>query len=211
MPEASDELADLVHGGLSRLNVNVGDKALEQLITYLSELQRWNRTYNLTARADPAEAARLHILDCAAAVPWLEGQVLDVGTGAGLPGLVLAVLEPGRSFTLLDSAGKKIRFVRHVVIQLELNNVTVVQARAESWKPGSLFDTVICRAYSSLADFISTAGALAGPGGRLLAMKGRQPGDELAELPAGWRASTIEKLEVPGLNAERHMIVLERN
>lgn len=208
--KSSNEVAEILHRGLVSLGVPSGEQELAKLTTYLAGLERWNRAYNLTARAVPGEAVRLHVLDSATALDFLRGEVLDVGTGAGLPGLVLAILDPGRSFTLLDSAGKKLRFVRQMVVELGLDNVGIVHERAEGWKPRGLFDTVICRAYSSLGAFAETAGHLVAAGGQLLAMKGRQPEDELHELSAGWRAVRVDRVRVPGLDAERRIVVLER-
>lgn len=197
--------------GLAQLGAAAGAPITGALLHYLQLLEEWNRAYNLTRITGLDEMAVRHILDSATAAPFLAGgTVLDVGTGAGLPGLPLALLQPARHFTLLDSVGKKIRFLQEVLAQLRLPNVTLVQARAEQWRPASAFDTVICRAFSSLADFASLCGHLAAPAGRLVAMKGLRPDEELAAVASPWRVSRLERVTVPGLDAERHIVVLER-
>jgi 16S rRNA (guanine527-N7)-methyltransferase len=186
------------------------DRLLDSLTHYLAQLTKWNTAYNLTAVREPREMVVRHILDSLAAAPFLRGsRIIDVGTGAGLPGIPLALLYPDRQFTLLDSNGKKIRFVQHVTRELGLTNVLPVQARAEAYEPNHSFDTVISRAFTALADFVANSGHLVGAGGCLLAMKGKIPDAELAALPSDWRATRIDVLQVPGLDAERHAIVLE--
>lgn len=181
------------------------------MLEYLDLLQRWNQAYNLTSVTEPDDMAVRHILDSATALPFLSGEtVLDAGTGAGLPGIPLALLEPTRRFTLLDAVGKKVNFLRQAVLELRLANVTPVQARLESWRSGEPFDTVICRALGTLTDFADLCGRLLGPGGRLVAMKGRFPAAEIDALPAAWRVAEARRVTVPGLEAERHLVVLER-
>jgi 16S rRNA (guanine527-N7)-methyltransferase len=177
---------------------------------YIRLLTKWNKAYNLTAVRDPLEMVTRHIFDSLSAADYLRGeQILDAGTGAGLPGIPLALLFPVRQFTLLDSNGKKIRFVQQAAGELAISNVYPVHSRVEDFVPEQLFDTVISRAFTSLTEFIAGCGHLLGPGGRLLAMKGKLPEQELAGLPDDWRATLIEPVSVPGLAAERHMIVLE--
>lgn len=186
------------------------DRLLDRLTLFLGELTKWNKAYNLTAVRDPQQMVIRHIFDSLVAAPLLRGKrILDAGTGAGLPGIPLALCYPDKQFTLLDSNGKKIRFVQHVVGELGLSNVVPVQARAESYVPDQLFDTVISRAFTALADFIANSGRLTNPGGCLLAMKGKIPDAELQALPEDWQATDIAALRVPGLQAERHIVVLE--
>jgi len=174
-------------------------------------LDKWNRAFNLTAVRDMEEMVSRHILDSLSARPFLTGtSILDVGTGPGFPGLPLAMVEPQRHFTLLDSGGKKIRFVRHAIGELGLENVLPEQVRVEAFEPADLYDVVISRAFSSLADFVRRCGCLVANGGQLLAMKGRYPDAELTELPSGWLVQAVTSLRVPGLAGERHMVVLER-
>jgi 16S rRNA (guanine527-N7)-methyltransferase len=197
--------------GLQALGLPAGGSGARRLLRYLELLEKWNRTYNLTAvRELQAMVTRL-ILDSLSAHPFLRGdRVLDVGSGAGLPGIPLAIFNPDREFVLLDSNGKKIRFMRHAVMDLGLPNVAVEQGRAEQYHPTALFDTVISRALGSLGDLAATAGHLCRGGGHLLALKGRYPKNELAELPPGYRAVEVQRLQVPGLDAERHLVDIRR-
>jgi 16S rRNA (guanine527-N7)-methyltransferase len=180
------------------------------LLAYLELLIKWNKAYNLTAIRDPQAMVVLHLLDSLTAYPFVRGpHVLDVGTGAGLPGIPLAIAMPELHFTLLDTNGKKTRFLEHAVRQLSLKNVDVQKTRIEDLVPMQPFDTVVSRAFSALSLFVDTCGPLVNQGGCLLAMKGKLPKEEIAALnEAQWRIGSYE-LEVPGLEAERHMIVLE--
>jgi 16S rRNA (guanine527-N7)-methyltransferase len=197
--------------GLAQLGVRADAALTGAMLRYLALLQQWNRAYNLTSVTELEEMAVRHILDSASARPYLAGAaILDAGTGAGLPGIPLALLEPARQFTLLDSVGKKVRFLRQVVMELKLANVTPVQARLESWPGTGPFDTAICRALGSLGEFAALCGRLVAPAGRLVAMKGRLPAEEIADLPAPWRVAETQRVTVPGLEAERHIVVLER-
>jgi 16S rRNA (guanine527-N7)-methyltransferase len=181
------------------------------LTQFLRLLEKWNHAFNLTAIRDPDEMVALHVLDSLSARPLLDGvSILDAGTGAGLPGIPLAILEPERHFLLLDSGGKKTRFVRHVVGELAIENVTVVQARVEDYEPTVLFDTVICRAFSSVGQFVRGCGRFIAPGGRLIAMKGRVPDDEFSGLPGGWEVTEVSGAGIPGLAVERHIVVIQR-
>lgn len=181
------------------------------LTHFLRLLEKWNQAFNLTAVRDLDEMVGRHILDSASARPFLYGtSVLDAGTGAGLPGLPLAILEPEREFCLLDSGGKKVRFVRHVVGELAVENVAVVQGRVEEYEPAALFDTVICRAFSPLGKFVRSCGRFADTGGRLVAMKGRPADQEMAGLPPGWTVTEIAGVKIPGLAVQRHIVVIQR-
>jgi 16S rRNA (guanine527-N7)-methyltransferase len=179
--------------------------------TLLDELERWNRKFNLTAVRDRQQMVVLHIEDSLAAQPLLQGKrILDVGTGAGFPGLPLAIAEPGREFHLVDSNNKKIQFVQHVAALLGLDNVTAVKARGEDYAPGHRFDTVIARALASLPKLLEIAGHHVGEDGVFIALKGRYPEEELKELPDMWR-SNVRELKVPGLEeGSRHAVLLER-
>lgn len=179
---------------------------------YLALLQRWNQVYNLTAVRDPKQMQALHIADSLSVAAFIQGQTcLDVGSGAGLPGIPLAIIQPQRHFTLLDTNGKKTRFMQQAVLELGLNNVTVIQTRVESWQPLQRFDAIISRAFASLADFVRFTGHHLQDGGILYAMKGRYPQAELAELPAGWHISAQHTLQVPDLDADRHLVELQRD
>lgn len=201
----------LVAEGLAGLGILATPGTAERLCAYLALLEKWNRAYNLTSVTEPDDMVVRHVLDSASALPFLRGEaILDVGTGAGLPGIPLALIDPARRFTLLDSVGKKVRFLRQAVLELGLGNVTPLQARAEDWHPPAPFDTVTSRALGTLAEFAGWCGHLVAPGGRLLAMKGRHPAAELERLPPGWRVAELAPVTVPGLAAERHIVVLER-
>ena len=186
------------------------DRLLDGLTLFLGELTKWNKAYNLTAVRDPQQMVVRHIFDSLVAGPMLRGtRILDAGTGAGLPGIPLALCYSDKQFALLDSNGKKIRFVQHVAGELGLHNVQPVQARIESYEPDHKFDSVISRAFTSLREFADNSGRLIAPHGCLLAMKGKLPDQEIRELPSEWRASEIRELQVPGLDEERHVVVLE--
>ncbi len=193
------------------LGVRLSVADAQRLLALTQELGRWNRTYNLTAVTDPEQMLTHHLLDSLAVQADLCGtRIADVGTGAGFPGLPLAVCNPDRAFTLIDSNGKKIRFVSHAAHLLGLTNVTAVQTRAEALRPDRPFDTVVARAFAALAQFLPSVESLCGPETRVLAMKGRWPAEELAALPASWRVVHSRSIEVPGLEAARCVIVLMR-
>ena len=183
----------------------------EKFDALLDELERWNRRVNLTAVRDRAEMVTTHIDDSLSARPLLRGErILDVGTGAGFPGLPLAIVEPDRDFHLIDSNNKKIQFVQHVAGLLGLDNVTAVKARAEDYAPGHRFDTVIARALASLPKLVEIAGHHVGEDGVFVALKGRYPAEELKQLPETWPCS-VRELRVPGLEAgSRHAVLIER-
>jgi 16S rRNA (guanine527-N7)-methyltransferase len=179
----------------------------QRLLRLLDELSHWNRSYNLTAITARPAMINAHLLDSLAAQPDLRGSLIaDVGTGAGFPGLPLAIAEPQRAFTLIDSVAKKIRFVTHAVLTLGLGNVTPVQARVETYVPGQPFDTVVARAYATLADLLESVQGLCGSQTRVVALKGHYPQAELAEIPRGWRLEQARQVQVPELGAERHIL-----
>ena len=181
----------------------------DKLAAYVELLQKWNQAFNLTAVRDPAEMVTRHILDSLAVAAFLPlGSLLDVGTGPGLPGIPLALLEPDRQVTLLDSNIKKTRFCRQAGLALGLKNVDVVHARAEGYLPDQPFATVISRAFASLADFVAGTRHLVAEGGSLLAMKGAYPEEEVRALPDGVTVVASHRLDVPGLGAERYLLEL---
>lgn len=185
----------------------------DPLLTYLTLLLRWNKTYNLTAVRDPREMVVRHLLDSLAMVPHVDGlaTLADLGTGPGLPGIPLAIALPGLRVTLVESNGKKARFLREAVRQLKLTNAEVAESRIEAVDRPGAFDAITARALATLPDILAVGGHLPRmDGGRLLAMKGVHPVDEIAALPAGWRLDSVTPLQVPGLDAERHLVVVAR-
>jgi 16S rRNA (guanine527-N7)-methyltransferase len=202
---------ELLASGAAELGIDLGARA-ESLLRLVDELEQGNAQFNLTAIRDRPGMLRKHVLDSLSLQPFLLGtRVADVGTGAGFPGLVLAIANPERRFTLIEATGKKARFVEQTSQRLGLSNVLVVNSRAETYRPFELFDTVAARALSSLADFVAYAGHLCAPGGRLLAMKGKRPDDEISALPRSFRALAVHRLSVPGLTDERHLVELVRS
>lgn len=200
----------LVHDAKS-MGVELTEPDAARLQQLLNELERWNRTYNLTAITKREDMVTHHLLDSLAVNPELQGSAIaDVGTGAGFPGLPLAVLNPERRFTLIDSAGKKIRFVSHVAHALGLTNVEGIHARVESLRPEKPFETIVTRAFSPLPEMLEKVGPLCGPGTNVLAMKGKWPREEIAAIPVGWHVVRSRDLVIPGLKESRCAIVLTR-
>ena len=189
------------------------DAALaEPLLAYLALLARWNQTYNLTAIRDTREMLVKHLLDSLAMHAHLDGieSLADLGTGPGLPGIPLAIARPGLQVTLVESNGKKARFLREAVRQLKLGNARVVESRIEAFDAPGAFDAITARALATLPLILELGGHLLKAEGRLLAMKGVVPADEIAALPAGWRLAAVHPLRVPGLEAERHLVEIVR-
>jgi 16S rRNA (guanine527-N7)-methyltransferase len=198
--------------GARALALDLEEAQLAKLVAHLDLLDDWNSRMNLTAIRDRPSQLTKHLLDSLTVLPYLEGaRIADVGSGAGFPGIPLAIVEPHRHFTLIESTGKKCRFLEHVRDTLELKNVEVVQSRAESYKPEVRFDSVIARAVGPVADLVKVAGPLVVGGGRLLAMKGRYPEAELAVKLNGWKVASVHPLTVPGLGEERHLVELVRS
>jgi 16S rRNA (guanine527-N7)-methyltransferase len=197
--------------GVEALGLTLERGQVDALLTLVTELCDWNSRFNLTAIGNPPDIVDKHLLDSLAVLPHLKGlTVADIGSGAGFPGLPLAVADLDRRYTLVESTGKKVTFLRHVCTMMRLPNVEVVQGRAEAMKPRKPFDSVIARALGSLAEFVRVAGHLAGSGGRLLAMKGKVPEEELKAIPTGWKALAVRPIRVPGLDAERCLVEIVR-
>ena len=213
---ARSTFAATLGNAAAALGLEVSPAQIEQLLDYVALLDRWNRTYNLTAVRDPAEMLTQHVVDCLAAVPALRRtlpgpkRVLDVGSGGGLPGVVWAVVEPQLDLTCVDSVGKKAAFIRQAALALRLDNLRVEHARVEQLD-ALPFDVITSRAFASLAEFVSLTQGLATPGCIWLAMKGKLPLDEISELPAGFQAFHVERLDVPGLDAERCLIWIRKS
>jgi len=204
------ELAQL-HQGAAGLGLAMTPAAAGALVQLIDILQAGNAQFNLTAIRDREGILRKHLLDSLSVQPYLRGiRIADIGTGAGFPGLPLAIVNPQRHFVLVESTGKKARFVVQAAAQLSLGNVEVVTQRAEDYDPPQPFDSVIARALAALATFVGYAGHLCAPDGRLLAMKGREPGEEIAALPRGFRVAALHRLAIPGLPDERHLVEIMR-
>ncbi len=193
--------------GIARLGLSLPAAAVSRLLDYQALLERWNAAYNLTAVRDPAEMITRHLLDSLAILPFVCGASLaDLGTGPGLPGVVLAIAAPGREVLLVDSNGKKVRFLREAIRALKLDGVRAVQSRVEDVQ--GRFDCITARAFASLADMLAWGGHLLAPEGIWLAMKGRQSEDELSGVPRDFAVRETHVLAIPGLEAERRLIVL---
>jgi 16S rRNA (guanine527-N7)-methyltransferase len=207
-PESQHEL---LADGLRELHLELDEARRARLIELVDLLEAGNARFNLTAIRDRLGMLQKHVLDSLSVQPYLRGtRIADIGTGAGFPGLPLAIANPERRFTLIEATGKKARFVDETAAQLHLDNVEVVHERAEMYRPAELFDGVVARALASLADFTAYAGHLAAPQGRLLAMKGRRPDVEVAAIPRAYRLIAVHRLKVPGLDDERHLVELCR-
>lgn len=203
--------AEQLEAGLGDLGLTLPENARRQMDTYLTVLQKWNRVYNLTAVRDAGQMVSHHLLDSLAALPYvIGGRVVDVGSGGGFPGLPFAIARPDWRFTLVDSNHKKCTFLRQAVIELSLTNVEVVAERVEQYRPAAAFDTVVSRAFSDIPEFLKVAGHLAAPHGILIAMKGVYPNEELAQIPSGFATKEIIRLQVPGMQASRHLVVLAK-
>ena len=198
--------------GARALALDLDEAQLARLVAHLDLLDEWSARMNLTAIRDRPSQLTKHLLDSLTVQPYLRGQrIADVGSGAGFPGIPLAIVEPQRHFSLIESTGKKCRFLEHVRDELQLKNVEIVQARAENYRPEVRFDTVVARAVGPLAGLLKAAGGLVVGGGRLLAMKGRYPQDELAARLNGWKVAAVHPLVVPGLDEQRHLVELVRS
>lgn len=183
--------------------------ALQRL---LDELNDWNQRLNLTAIRDPQQQITKHLLDSLSIHPYLRGtRIADIGTGAGFPGLPLALVNSDKQFVLIDSVNKKLRFVEHAAQAMGLQNVAVLHTRAQDYQPEPRFDCVVSRAMGSIENFVKWCGHLCGNDGRLLAMKGKYPEDELKLLPSGWKIAAVHVLKVPGLDDSRHLVEICRN
>ncbi|MGB5259079.1 MAG: 16S rRNA (guanine(527)-N(7))-methyltransferase RsmG [Gammaproteobacteria bacterium] len=201
---------ELLEDGILELGLEErlgGDSLLMEFVT---ELMNWNRVYNLTSVRKPTDIITRHILDSLSILEYLHGdRVLDIGTGAGLPGIPLAIACPEREFVLLDSSSKKLRFVQQTLGILKLDNITLENARIDEYRTDSPFDTIVCRAFSDLPDFYRFAAPLCGAGGRMLAMKGVYPMTEVESLEDKSVISDVVSLKVPGLDAERHLVIMQ--
>ena len=197
---------------LAQTTLVVSDTQKQQLLKLVVLLHKWNKAYNLTSVRDPDEMLVKHIMDSIVVSPYLSGQrFIDVGTGPGLPGLPLAIMNPDKEFVLLDSLGKRIRFITQAVYELQLTNVTPVQSRVEEYQPEIKFDGVLSRAFASLEDMLHWCQHLPADGGVFLALKGVKPSAEIANLNSKFKLDAAHKLIVPELEGERHLIVMSQD
>jgi len=198
----------ILQQGLQALEIQNNEQQLDALLSFILLIEKWNKTYNLTAVRNREDMARLHILDSLTVLPFIQGShIADIGTGAGLPGIPLAIFSPNTQFTLVDSNSKKTRFVQQAILELKLKNVSVQHNRVENFQPKELFSTVIMRAFASLPDIMNLTRHLIAPSGTLLAMKGQQPNDD--EISSLKTTHKITRLTVPGVEAERCLIQIQ--
>ncbi|WP_343725856.1 16S rRNA (guanine(527)-N(7))-methyltransferase RsmG [Herbaspirillum huttiense] len=202
--------------GAQAMGLALSAAQIDKLMAYQALLAKWNKVYNLTALRDPAQMVTHHLLDSLAAVSAFAGaqRVLDVGAGGGLPGIVLAIwaaeAQPQMQITLVDTVSKKTAFLNQVKAQLHLGNVTVLHARVEQLPVEQQYDVITSRAFAELKDFVTWSNHLLQQGGKYIALKGVLPQEEIDRLPAGWKVQQVQPLQVPGLDAERHLIFMER-
>lgn len=197
--------------GLVEMQLSLSEHQQQQLLEFLALLNKWNRAYNLTAVRDEREMVSRQLLDSLSLLSWVTtDHLLDVGAGGGLPGIPLAIAFPEKRFTLLDSNGKKTRFLNQCVLELGLKNVDVIHGRAEDCEPEQPFSQISSRAFTALDNIVHWCGSLLAPKGQFLAMKGLFPDDEVAALPAGWQVLSSHSLKVPGASGDRHLLVVNR-
>jgi 16S rRNA (guanine527-N7)-methyltransferase len=208
-----ESISDLLFERVQMLPLQLGQQQFEKLLDYLALLHKWNSVYNLTAVREPEAMVTQHLLDSLAVVPAFHGakNVLDVGSGGGLPGIVLALALPEMHISLIDTVQKKTAFLSQVKAELKLSNVSVHTGRVESLRDVELFDVITSRAFASLVDMVNLSGHLVAPGGQFIAMKGMVPQDEIEELPDEWVVKEIRAIKVPGMKAERHLVFIQRN
>jgi 16S rRNA (guanine527-N7)-methyltransferase len=206
-PQWPRQLSD----GLAAMNLSLSEGQQQQLLAFLALLNKWNKAYNLTAVRDERVMVSRQLLDSLSILPWVTtDHLLDVGAGGGLPGIPLAIVFPEKRFTLLDSNGKKTRFLNQCVLELGLGNVEVIHGRAEDCQPDQPFTQISSRAFTALENLVTWCGQLLASEGEFLAMKGQYPDDEVAALPAGWQLESSHSLKVPGADGERHLLIVTR-
>lgn len=205
-------LNDLLKSALSENNMTLSPSVQESLVQYLELLKTWNHAFNLTAITEPREMVYLHLIDSLAAAPFIAGtHSLDVGSGAGLPGIPLALTHPEQQWVTIDKSSKKMRFITQVIAELKLTNLQAVASRVEDFRPTNKFDSIISRAYGTLRLFIESTAHLLNSDGIFIAMKGKYPQDELDHLPAGFQVKSVTPIQLKGLDVERHIIIMQRN
>lgn len=205
-------LAHVLKNGVKQLNLGLSEAQQEKLLDYLALLNKWNKVYNLTAVRDPMEMMTLHVLDSLAAVPAFRDaqNVLDVGAGGGLPGMVLAISRPDMKVSMIDIVHKKTAFLNQVKAELELGNVTVYTKKVQELQVKTPYDVITSRAFADLSDFVNWSGHLLAEGGQFIALKGTAPAEERERLPDPWKVNELQPLNVPGLDAQRHLVFIGR-
>jgi 16S rRNA (guanine527-N7)-methyltransferase len=206
-------LSAMLAEGIAAMRLDVSPAQQDKLVDYLALMFKWNAVYNLTSLRDPMQMVSHHLLDSLAAVPAFAAakNVLDVGSGGGLPGIVLAIVRPDMKVSMIDTVHKKTAFLTQVKAELGLSNVTVYTARVEQLEVSDKFDVITSRAFADLSDFVNWSSHLLADGGRYIALKGVAPKDEQERLPAEWKVTGVEPLDVPRLGAERHLVFIERS
>ncbi len=206
---SQQQLEQQLHQGLIALDLDLSADIQAQLLCFIRLLVKWNKAYNLTAIRDPADMVIKHLLDSLAMLPFLtSGEVIDIGTGPGLPGIPLSLARIDNRFTLLDSNSKKTRFVSQAVMELGIRNVTVVQSRAEAYKSAQPYDVVVARAFAGIKDLLQRVQHLCAPGARVIAMKGQYPEGEMEGWPSGFSCESVERINIPDMQAERHVVLI---
>ena len=191
--------------------IELNDIVCQKILRYIELIQRWNKVFNLTSITDPEEMIHLHIIDSLIINPLVQGsRLLDVGSGAGLPGIPLAILNPTQQWTLLDKNGKKTRFLTQAIAELKLTNAVAVHSRCEDFHPSQCFDSILSRAFATVRTFVESTEHLLCPHGFFLAMKGKYPTEELADLPSRFMTQNVTRLRLKGLDIERHLVCLKR-
>lgn len=206
------ECRELLDNGVAILQLKLDSNQCSKLMLYLNLLIKWNAVYNLTSVRNPVDMVKQHLLDSLAAVSSFNQatNILDVGSGGGLPGIVLAIVYPNTKVALIDTVNKKTAFLKQVKAELDLNNITVYTGRVEHLNVNELFDVITSRAFSELSNFVGWAGHLLTPEGNMIALKGQFPKNEIEMLPFGWKIKKVQEVNVPGLNAQRHLLWLVR-
>ncbi|KFI05234.1 16S rRNA (guanine(527)-N(7))-methyltransferase RsmG [Massilia sp. BSC265] len=206
-------LAQVLADGITAMTLDVSAAQQEKLLDYLALMNKWNSVYNLTSLRDPMQMVTHHLLDSLAAVPAFADarNVLDVGAGGGLPGVVLAICRPGMKVSMIDTVHKKTAFLKQVKAELELANVTVYTMKVQELEVNDKFDVITSRAFADLSDFLEWSGHLLAEGGKFIALKGTAPAEEQERVPAEWKVTGLQPLQVPRLGAERHLVFVERS
>ncbi|MDN3647343.1 16S rRNA (guanine(527)-N(7))-methyltransferase RsmG [Reinekea marina] len=205
----SQEYRAQLERGIAQLELALNDEQIERLLAYHAMLVKWNKAYNLTSVRDPAQMIARHLIDSLSIVPFIKStNLLDVGTGPGLPGMIIALINPALPVYMLDSNGKKTRFLNQVKMELKVDNAEVIHHRLESWQPGQDFNQITSRAFATLSDMVGFSRHLLSSDGRFIAMKGQYPEDEIAQLPEDIDVLAVSPIKVPGNEGERHMVEL---